>query len=354
MALTSPLDFFFQWHLTERCNLACRHCYQEGGPGLEMSLFERREVVEEVFETLAAWAQDHDISFSPAFNITGGEPLLIPDLLPLLAEIASRGAEVHLLTNGTLIDRDRARELARAGIKGVQVSIEGPEEVHDHLRGRGSFAAALRGVRALLEKGHVVTLNTTLSAANADAFPEMIDLARTLGVQKLGCSRLVPYGRGREMLSLALPADRVKEIYREFFAAEQSALLSGLSFVTGDPVASCLRAGAETGPGGDVMVGGCAAGLSGLTILPDGTVLPCRRLPLPLGNLRTDSLREIWADSPILARLRDRSLYRGRCGSCPRWSVCRGCRAIAYAHAAAHESQGGDPDYLADDPGCFL
>jgi radical SAM protein with 4Fe4S-binding SPASM domain len=89
--------------------------------------------------------------------------------------------------------------------------------------------------------------------------------------------------------------------------------------------------------------------VSGLTLLPDGTILPCRRLPVPLGNVRRDRLREIWAASPVLEALRDKTRYHGKCGSCKRWALCRGCRAIAYAWSRAQ----GAPDFLAPDPQCF-
>jgi radical SAM protein with 4Fe4S-binding SPASM domain len=98
-----------------------------------------------------------------------------------------------------------------------------------------------------------------------------------------------------------------------------------------------------------VAVGGCAAGLAGITVLEDGTLLPCRRLPVPIGNIRRDSLREVWAASPVLVRLRDRASYRGRCGACARWAACRGCRAIAWAASLAD----GAADLCADDPQCF-
>jgi radical SAM protein with 4Fe4S-binding SPASM domain len=96
--------------------------------------------------------------------------------------------------------------------------------------------------------------------------------------------------------------------------------------------------------------GGCAAGGAGLTILADGTGVPCRRLHLPLGQAGRDSLREIWAASPVLEALRDQSRYPGKCGACPRWADCRGCRAIAYEYAKSH----GNPDFLAPDPQCFI
>ena len=96
--------------------------------------------------------------------------------------------------------------------------------------------------------------------------------------------------------------------------------------------------------------GGCSAGVAGLTILADGVVVPCRRLHLPLGKAGQDSLREMWAASPVLEALRDKSRYAGKCGKCARWADCRGCRAIAYEFA---KSQGTE-DFLAPDPQCFI
>ena len=106
----------------------------------------------------------------------------------------------------------------------------------------------------------------------------------------------------------------------------------------------------EQGDRGDIPLGGCAAGVSGMTILPDGTLTPCRRLYIPVGNIRKDSFREVWATSEVLEGIRDRSRYKGKCGSCKRWADCRGCRAIAYAFSRAQ----GKSDFLAEDPQCFI
>jgi radical SAM protein with 4Fe4S-binding SPASM domain len=79
-------------------------------------------------------------------------------------------------------------------------------------------------------------------------------------------------------------------------------------------------------------------------------MLPCRRMPIPIGNIRRDSFREVWATSDVLNDLRDRSKYKGKCGSCNKWANCRGCRAIAYAYSGIH----GKGDHLAPDPQCFI
>ena len=345
MALVEGFDFLIQWHLTERCNLHCRHCYQSGGQEEELSRAEQRDLLEEIAEMLTGWEASHGIRFAPSFNITGGEPLLASDLFTVMEEIAAAGYDQSLLTNSTLVTAETAARLAALGVAGVQVSIEGPEEIHDAIRGEGSFAAALTGVRFLLESGLQVTLNATLSRLNAPYLNSMLALAASLGVQRLGLTRLVPYGHGRDIAAEMLTPAEVRRLYETAFAAARP----GLRIVTGDPVAAGLSGTPDrdrsTGP-----CGGCAAGVSGLTIMADGTIFPCRRLAVPIGNVRHDSLREVWATSEVLARLRQQHLYSGKCATCARWNVCRGCRGIAHAHSMLQ----GAADYLAEDPQCFL
>ena len=346
MSVSQSFSFFVQWHLTERCNLKCTHCYQEGSLSGEMDLDEIKGAFTDVREMLESWSDLYGIEFEPSFNITGGEPFLRPDLFSILGEAGDRGFDLYLLTNGTLIDRRAARSLKVAGIKGVQVSLEGPKNVHEAIRGGNSFDRALKGVEHLVGEGVPVTLNVTLSSINVDHFGEIMDLASGLRVPRVGFSRLVPSGRGIGLVDSMLAAERIKDAYGKIF----SDLREGLEVVTGDPVAAQIGETAAPTEGGLVPNGGCAAGVSGLTILPDGTITPCRRLNVPIGNILRDSLREVWADSPVLQGLRTKSAYKGKCGSCARWSSCRGCRAIAYAHSLLM----GEADILAEDPQCFI
>ena len=309
----------------------------------ELSLFEAKDIISEVSEMIEAWSDAYDISFSPGFNVTGGEPFLRADLFDILGEISSKGFEIYLLTNGMLVTRERARRLHGLGVRGVQVSIEGPEAIHERIRGKGSFSSSMEGVGHLLGAGLRVTLNVTLSDMNAPFFIEIVRLASSFGVQRLGFSRLVPSGRGAGLMDHMLPKTEVKELYERIFSLR----VDGLEIVTGDPVASQMSFASESEDMGSVPLGGCAAGTSGLTLLPDGTITPCRRLHIPVGNVRRDSLREVWSRSEVLWQLRDRESYKGKCGTCKRWATCRGCRAIAYASS-------GGTDFLAEDPQCFI
>jgi len=347
MSIAQEFEFVIQWHLTERCNLRCTHCYQDSSRQQELSTEEVRAGLDEIHDLFSTWSTTHGLTLVPSFNITGGEPLLRSDLFDILGYLADRGWDTFLLTNGTLVSPAIARRLAGLGVKGVQISLEGPKTVHDALRGTGSYEASLSGIHSLLREGVIVTVNTTLSELNAESFFELAETAAKLGVQRLGFSRLVPSGRGAALAERMLSPNRVRELYQRIFALSYS----GMKLVTGDPVVAHMR-GREEGSDdqGDVPVGGCSAGVSGLTFLSDGTIVPCRRLPVPLGNIRTDSIRELWAASPVLDALRTRSRYNGKCGACKRWATCRGCRAIAAAVSHHQELL----STLDDDPQCPL
>jgi len=246
--------------------------------------------------------------------------------------------------------------LADLGIAGVQVSIEGPDDIHDSIRGAGSFDLAVDGIDHLLDAGLKVTVNVTLSKLNAHCMMKVVAFASHMGVQRVGFSRLVPCGRGGGLSDNMLSPVELRELFRTLLSLE----FRNLEIVTNDPIAALLkqksnakdksRRNKESRGRKPLPRGGCAAGVSGITFLPDGTMLPCRRLGIPLGNLRDDSLREVWAASPVLDTLRSKDRYPGKCGRCSRWENCRGCRAIAYAASALQ----GSPDLLADDPQCFL
>jgi len=345
MSTHKPFEFFVQWHLTEACNLWCKHCYQGERSIEEMPLPDIKKTVAEISDMIDDWSEAYGVEFSRSMNITGGEPFLRRDCFDILGEIKKKGFEVSLLTNGTLVTRERAQRLADLGVDAVQVSMEGAEDVHDAIRGKGSYDAAVAGVEWLVDCGLAVTLNVTVSDLNAEQVKKVVAFGSHAGVKRIGFSRLVPAGKGRALLSQMLTQERLRELYGSLFSLE----LKSLEIVTGDPVATQMKI-KSNGDAGDTAMSGCSAGVAGLTILPNGNVTPCRRLPLSLGNVRKDSLREIWAASPVLEALRDRSRYKGKCGACSRWAACRGCRAIAYAWSRSR----GEDDFLAEDPQCFI
>ncbi len=337
--------FFIQWHLTDRCNLACRHCYQKGISHSELPADRIAFFIRETRETISLWAEEYELDISSSFQFTGGEPFLRKDLFDILSVSLDEGFETFLMTNGTLIDRSAAEKIKKTGLSAVQISLEGLPETHDAIRGGGSFKKAAAGIRALADAGVEVTANVTLTKMNVGDIGAITEQAAGLGAARIGFARLVPEGSGAGLAQMMLSPVELKEA----FALIDEISASGIKAMTRDPLGCLINSDGEAACGG-TAVGGCAAGLSGLTIMPDGTVMPCRRMNMGIGNITETPLREIWAESPVLNNLRDKQLYHGRCGECDKWDVCRGCRAVALAVSKAN----GVPDYLADDPQCFI
>lgn len=343
-ATKKKFDFFIQWHLTERCNLRCRHCYQQGRRPGETAVEDIKLQIGGAAEMFREWENEYGISLSPSIHFTGGEPLLYKGLWEAAAHAGLSGFRVAVLTNGCLIDRETAQTAASLKISDIQISLEGPEDIHDAVRGAGSFAAALNGARLLAGAGNYVSANMTLSRLNMKRIAETVQIAREAGFSALGLSRLVPCGSGEGMLESMLTPRELKSAWSRAFALSTSSF----EVVSGDPLAGVLS-GCKPSAGSRLALAGCSAGFSGITITSDGSVMPCRRIGIKIGSLRKNSLRQIWAGSKILWQLRKRDSYKGECGKCKLWASCRGCRAVAYACSRL----GGSPDLFADDPQCW-
>src|SRR4030042_5989863 len=121
--------FFLQWHLTERCNLRCRHCYQQS-PVEEMLYEEIGRAIDKFAGVIRYWAAHYQVEVSPSIHFTGGEPFLRDDLFDLLRHARRTDFQVSVLSNGTLITRDIARQVCEAEVHDIQVSLDGMEEVN--------------------------------------------------------------------------------------------------------------------------------------------------------------------------------------------------------------------------------
>lgn len=342
---TTTFDFFIQWHLTERCNLRCRHCYQAGKRLREMTPDTVKSEIDGATEMFQAWEAEYDATVVPSIHFTGGEPFLYEGLWDVVAYARERGYTVALMTNGCLITAEDARRAVHVGLSDIQVSLEGPEGLHDSIRGAGSFIAMAKGVELLARSGNRVHANVTLSRLNGESVEETREAARRIGCRDIGFSRVVPCGRGKAFLESLLRPQELRRAYQKITALNSPAYEITLS----DPLAGTPLSG-DASTEHALTLSGCSAGFSGVTITSDGSVMPCRRIGLVAGNLKRKKLRDIWATSDLLWQLRNKGSYHGKCGRCPHWPTCRGCRAVAYAYSVAQ----GNPDLFADDPQCWI
>ena len=139
-------DFTLQWHITHRCNLRCKHCYQE-----DYSAFEDIDKIKPVLSQYSELIKQYNCI--GRLNITGGEPLTHPGLYDLLDLARLKGMRTGVLTNGTLLGEWEARRLKACGVDYVQISLDGLEKTHDMFRKPGSFKATLEAIKLIKESG---------------------------------------------------------------------------------------------------------------------------------------------------------------------------------------------------------
>ena len=334
--------FFLQWHVTKRCNLSCKHCYGDYGAGGDEP--DTEECIS-IIDRYARFLKKEGLR--GRIHFTGGEPFLRKDLLSLIKAARKQRLGVKVLSNGTLITSEIASALARMRVQAVQVSIDGIEATHDRLRGReGAWRDAMRGLARLRDAGVSTTASMTVSKLNLDEVGTVLDSCHHERIDRVGFSRLVPWGRGKDLADELLDREGTQELFTDLL--RQRCELEGemdipprdplWQLVRGVPVGACYLARARR------TTGGCSIGTGGLALLADGTLLACRRLPIPIGNVHEDELGDIWHNAPLLEELRDRDHLKGRCGPCRYRYHCGGCRAIAY---------GATGDHLSEDPQCW-
>jgi AdoMet-dependent heme synthase len=328
-------EFYFQWHITERCNWACRHCYQDGNVAGDLPLSKLMEVVDKMEEAVVKWGMEGTVS------LTGGEPFLRrEDLHKIMDRLDSSDAFAFydILTNGALVSETEANRLStHRKLRRVQVSLEGATaETNDEIRGPGSFDRILGAIENLRAQGIDVAVMMTITRKNKDDIPALVDLLGEMGVQSLALERFIPEGNGMNLKDSVLDVRELQYLYERIYKIATSdipiriLLYRPLFAIVGhdDPTVGAL----------------CSAGNNALTIMPDGTVYPCRRLPIPIGNILTDGLYKIWYGSEVLWTLRNPENLKGKCRGCDLLTQCRGCRAMAYFVTG---------DFMAEDPQCW-
>jgi AdoMet-dependent heme synthase len=333
------------WEVTRSCNLRCVHCRAAANRGPyrgELSTEKCFQLIDEI-ATLS----------SPVIILTGGEPLLRPDIFEIASYGTSKSLRMVMATNGTLVDPNIAKKMIESGIKRVSISIDGKDAAsHDAFRQeKDAFAGAMTGIEALKDAGIEFQINTTITTANLSQIKDILELARKLGAAAHHIFLLVPTGRGRDLAEQAITAADYEETLLWF---HQESLDCSIQLK-----ATCAPhyfrimhqnkikdAEPKKKVGGHFheSTRGCLGSISFCFISHVGQVQPCGYLELDCGNVQKQSFAEIWENSEVFRNLRDYSKYGGKCGKCEFIKVCGGCRARAY------EATG---DYLAEEPLCL-
>ena len=303
-----------QWHILHRCNLHCTHCYQdEHHSGLSP------DELSSIFVQYKDFCREY--GFRGHINVTGGEPLLSEHLFPLLSLFEENGITFGLLTNGTLLNSENTARLAEySKLSFVQISIDGTKETHDSVRGKGSFDKAMEGFHLLKNAGIQTMAAFTCHKRNLHELKDVVRLVRKNKIDRFWADRLIPIGENTEDI---LDNEQFREMVRVLTKEHERKTFRGATDVH-------LNRSLQFLEGGSCYYH-CSAGKDLLTILADGTLLPCRRLPLPIGNCLEHDILTMYRNSPLIAEL-CRETIPEECKPCPKAHICRGgAKCLTYA-----------------------
>ncbi len=348
---TNP--FIVIWEVTRACALQCLHCRAEAqfhADANQLNHEEGRQLITQIAQL------NH-----PLLVFTGGDPLMRPDLYELIRyAVEEHGLSVSMTPSATpRVTRSAVEQAANAGLSRWAFSFDGScDTIHDHFRGTpGSFDRTMQGISYLQELDIPIQINTTVSRYNLGDLPRIAELVKEMGIVLWSLFFLIPTGRAqskdmitaqeheqvmhwlcelRPQMPYGIKATEAPH-YRRVLVQQSRAIEStrvSPPLISRIPRHSDLLGRAPQGVNdGDGFV----------FISHTGEVYPSGFLPLRCGNVRSETLANVYRHSPIMQNLRDKSLLKGKCGVCEYKSLCGGSRARAYAITG---------DYLQSDPAC--
>ncbi|MDR2893439.1 MAG: 12,18-didecarboxysiroheme deacetylase [Deltaproteobacteria bacterium] len=344
------------WNMTRRCNLKCVHCYaqaldEQAGQD-DISTAKAKEMIDD----LAAFG-------APVMLFSGGEPLVRKDLTELAAYATQKGMRAVISTNGTLITKEKARELKAVNLSYVGISLDGGEEVHDKFRAvPGSFKKALQGIENCQAEGLKVGLRFTINRRNASEVPKLFQLVEDLEIPRICFYHLVYSGRGSELIKEDLNHAETRQMVDLIMDKTRAMFDKGLTkeVLTVDNHADgpylWMRMQKEDPKRAEEVFEllqfneGNSSGRGIGCISWDGQVHADQFWRNhTFGNVLERPFSEIWSDPnlELLPQLKEKAKHvKGRCAKCRFLNICAG-----NFRARAEAVYG---DVWAEDPACYL
>ena len=312
--------FVLQWHLGEQCNLKCLHCYQENHKYVNLSYNELLSIYNQYKELLSK------LNMKGHINITGGEPLCNPHLFTIL-DLIKKDEDLisfSILTNGTLITPIIAKKIKLYNPYYVQVSLEGGHKTNDYIRGNGTYKKIANGIKYLRNENIFTSISFTATKLNYKEFSKVVKYAKKNGVNNVWSDRYIPLGDSLNN-DLSLNYDETRE-YLKIMNNERNKLMKKKNYNTTISMYRALQFQMTND-----FAYGCTAGDTLLTVMENGDLVPCRRMPIVIGNLLKDNMYNLYKNSEVLKELRTKNIPDD-CKKCEHSEMCRGgLKCLTYA-----------------------
>ncbi len=319
--------FTLQWHITQRCDLNCRHCYDRSDQQ-DVSFAQGLNILDQ----LRDFCQQHHVAGQVSFS--GGNPFLHPEFNRLYRAAVERKLTPAILGNPVSDTQlDQLLEIEKPVF--YQVSLEGLQEHNDYIRGAGNFNSVMAFLELLKSRDIYSMVMLTLTRNNLDQVLPLAEKLRNL-VDLFTYNRLSTVGQGAVLKTAEKPE------YQAFVRDYLQACQDNPAMAMKDNLINIERERQELNLFGGCTGFGCGAAFNFVSLLANGEVHACRKFPSPIGNIQTSRLEEIYASTAASAYRRGAA----GCVDCHLRPVCGGCLAVTYGN-------GLDP--LKDiDPACFL
>lgn len=337
----------YQWHITDLCDLRCRHCYLFAEDALKDC---KSAPYDQMMLTLDQIMEDAAIRNAiPRVCVSGGDPILHPQFWRFAEELHRRGVYWDLMGNPFHLSKDVCERLYRLGCMAYQMSLDGLQAYHDHMRRPGAFDAVMEGIGLINDSGMESVLMATVSRQNMKDVLACMDIAAEHRVSVFGFARYCATSPENAASAYPSPQEYREFLIRYFEKAKYFKETNcHTSFALKDHLFTLLRYElGEFKPPKHAMnhperiFDGCHLGQA-LAILPNGDVMACRRMESVVGNVNTDSIHEI-----VLGERCKRYLKIGnikKCKDCELLNWCRGCRAVGFNVTG---------DLMCEDPCCW-
>ena len=312
--------FILQWHLSENCNLKCLHCYQENHKPIQL----KYEQLEEIYYQFKDFLKKKNIKGH--INITGGEPLCNPYLFKVLDLIKNDNDLISfsILTNGTLMTEEMAEKIKSYNPYYVQVSLEGGKKINNYIRGEGTYKQIAKGIVNLKKQGIFTSISFTANKLNYKEFPKVVKYARKYNVDNVWSDRYIPLGDSEDR-ELAMNYEQTRE-YLEIMQKERNKLKK----IKGNHTAISMNRALQFQMTNDFAYG-CTAGDTLLTVMENGDLVPCRRMPVVVGNLFESKMFDLYENNEFLKELRKKKIP-DECMECEHSEMCHGgLKCLTYA-----------------------